>query len=268
MQDKPLSANALNKLSKMSYEDKVRLFARCYIIRQNPQIAGILTAAVGKYAINDAKAEIVHHLYDQNDQYNNTHNYNELLSAMMAKQNVYDMFDDYTLCAYVLYYQKFIELAEGSKSINGIRRAKEEAFRYVKPMINFRKLNMDFVEKPDQKTEALLRKEYRRALVQYLAKDLNITKGYQFIQSYVKGEHLKEVDFDEADLTPALDPNKVYANQVEVYKSPNTGRVYYMTPDGDPISYDEIEDITFNGITLKATKDGIVEVKKEDEFIR
>lgn len=259
MNDKPLTVQALKKLSQMSYEDKVRLFARCCILRQNSQIAGILTRAVGPYERNDVKAEIVHHLYDENDQYRYSRNYNELLDNMMNKQNIYNKFDDYTLCAFMVYYDRFIALAESARNINDIRYAKEKAYNYVLKYIDRDLLNMDYVENPNLKTESMLKKEYRRALVSYLAKDLNIKKGFDFVMNYLTGEFDMQEAMEEYNASrPALDPNKTYANQVEEYRGPN-GTVYYMDADGNVIDYNEIEDFNINGITLSATKNGVVE---------
>ena len=259
MNDKQLTVQALKKLSQMNYEDKVRLFARCCILRQNSQISGILTRAVGSYGRTDIKAEIVHHLYDENDQYKYPNRYERLSNCMMNKVNIYNKFDDYTLCAFMIYYDKFIELADNAKNIYDIRRAKEQAYKHVLKYIDRRKLNMNYKENPNLKTESMLKKEYRRALVSYLAKDLGIKKGYDFVMGYLTGDiDMQKAEEEYNASKQTFDANKTYANQVEMYFGPN-GSVYYLDADGNVVDSDNIEDFNANGITISATKDGIVE---------
>ena len=77
--------------------------------------------------------------------------------------------------------------------------------------------------------------------------------------NYLTGDFDMQEAMEEYNASrPALDPNKTYANQVEEYRGPN-GTVYYMDADGNVIDYNEIEDFNINGITLSATKNGVVE---------
>ena len=254
MDQKPLTPQAIKKLSNMEYHEKVRLFARCYVIKQNSQIAGILSKAVGPYNVDVVKAEITHHLYDENDNYEYPKKYNELLNLMINKENVYKKFDDYTLCAYVLYFNKFIEYAQNSKNIEHIRYAKHRATKEVMEFLDRSRFNVDFIERDDAKTDSLLKKEYRRSLVNFLVKDLEVESGLAFITDYVNDEISLE---DYLNSRPQLDPNKVYANQVEEYIV--NGITYYLDTEGNVLDYEQIEDFEYNGVVLSATKNGLIE---------
>lgn len=266
MIDKSLSIQALKKLSKMDFDDKVRLFARCRILRQNSQINGILNRIVAFESFEDIRSEIVHHLFDQNDMYYNSERYKTIFDIMKSKQNLYKKFDAYTLCAYMIYFEKFISLATNSLTIKDIRYAKVMAYNYALKFVDVNKLNANYVEPEDQKTDSMLKKEYRRSLVIYLINDLKIQNGFAFVKNYLT-DSLTNDDFLQS--VPVYDPYKTYANQVEEYKDAN-GKVYYLDSEGNLVDVNEIQDYNYKNGVMKATNNGLMcyDKNKDDEFSR
>lgn len=262
MEEKQLTVQALKKLTNMHFYEKVRLFARCAIFRQNIRINGLLIELFGIDQLDSVKAEIVHHLFDENDQYKFTADYNQLMETMKQKKDLYKKFDTYTLCAYALYYDKFIELSNKAHSLQDIRTAKEFAYNYVSKFVDRNKFNLYYKEDPDFKTDSMLKKEYRRSLVKYLQEDLNIKDGFEFLEDV-----LKEEITDENYMDPYYDPNKTYANQVEEYYDEN-GNLYYLNAEGELIDCDDIEDFEHRNIKLTATENGIQQVIKRKDLER
>ncbi len=265
MEHKQLSAQALKKLSNMDYDDKVRLYARLRILKQNSQISGILTRTLNDYYINDVKAEITHHLYDGNNNYAYGYKYYEILDAMRENINVFQHFNTYTMCAYMIYFEKFIELAKNAKDMDDLRYAKDCALSYVKQTCDFSRdrMEMDYDEK-QAKISSLLKPEYRREVVEYLTKDLKIKDGFEFARQNM------EEDFEFTDCGEiSYSCDKVYANNVEEYTDEN-GNVCYLDADGNLYQSDEIEDFNYNDYTLSATENGFSVHKKDydDEYTK
>lgn len=258
MEEKQLTPYILKRLSNMSFDEKVRLYARLRLLKQNKQISGIISKTVGFETFNSLKAEITHHLYDGNDNYVNADKYHEMLDAMINNKNIFTMFDAYTMCMYMLFFDKFIEYAKDARYTDHIRYAKEKALDYIKSNTYFDRqlLNMDYDEK-GAGMSTLLKPEYRRSIVKYLTQDLKIKNGFDFVQKYVNDE----LDIDYEDIIPQTDPNKVYANTVEEYRDAN-GRVYYIDADGNTYDSSEIADFDYNGYSLSATKNGFVAKSK------
>ena len=261
MEEKQLTPFILKRLSNMSFDEKVRLYARLRVLKQNKQISGIIANSNGFEPFTDLKAEITHHLYDGNDDYYNGEKYYEMFKAMTENKNIFPMFDTYTMCMYMLYFDKFIEFAKDARFSQDIRNAKQKALLYIKENTNFDRqlLNMDYDEKGTGMS-TLLKPEYRRSVVKYLTQDLKIKNGFEFVQGYVNGE----LDFDYDELIPQSDPNKVYANTVEEYKDAD-GNVYYLDADGNTYDSSEISDYNYNGYSLSATKNGFVAKSKNKD---
>ncbi len=257
---KKLSQQAINKLSKMSVEEKIWLYARTCIIEQNNKIKSIIINALGTYALEETKAEIVHHLYDENSPYDFPQKYKNMQMIMNNRQSIYKKSDTYTLCAYMLYYDKFIELAKNATNLKQIRWAKEQAYKNTIALIDVNLLNINYDSYYLAKTDSLLRKDYRRELLMYLIKDLDIQNGYQLAKDFILGNVYKKTP---QKINTTID--KVFANQVEEYKNAD-GTSYYMDSDGNYYEYYEIEDCKLNNVTLKATSNGIKEIFKDDDY--
>ena len=264
MEEKQLTLKLLKKLKEMDFDDKVRLYARLRVLRQNKQISGIIANSVGFESFTSLKSEITHHLYDGNDNYTYSDKYNEMFDAMCQNKNIFPFFDTYTMCAYMIYFEKFIEYAKNVYLTSDLRYAKDKALQYVKSHCNFdrKKLNMGYDEST-LKLGTLLKPEYRRSVVRFLASDLKIKNGFDFVADYMNDEYIME------DSVPVYDSNKVYANTVEEYKDEN-GEVYYLDTEGNLYTSDDIADYEHNGITISATDHGLTEHTsyKEEEFER
>lgn len=252
MEPKNLTKQAIKKLEGMDYDDKVKLFARLCIMRQNKEISGIIIGAIGQEYLNEFKAELTHHLFDQNDQYGNSRNFSILLRYMMNGVNVYDQCDAYTLCAYMYYYEKFIKLAEGSRSYSDLRYAKEEAFHQTIKFCDLSRLDAQY--ESNVKFGSLLNKEYRKAVVDYLIKDLKIKNGYNFAETYMQDLYEDDI-YGEPE--PTLKGGKIGANCVEEYKD-EKGNTYYLDADGQLYYPDEIAEYQLEDGILSATDDGFI----------
>lgn len=265
---KKLSTQSLNKLSNMSIEDKIWLYARTCIIDQNNKIKSIIINALGTYALEETKAEIVHHLYDENSPYNFPKRYKNMQMIMNNRQSIYKKSDTYTLCAYMVYYEEFIKLAKNAKTLKQIRNAKEQAYKNVKTYIDIKSLNINYDSYKLAKTDTLLKKEYRRDLLIYLINDLQIENGFDLAKNYLLGTTYTHSTFTTptSPTTPTNNSTKIYANQVEEYKNAD-GSVFYLDSDGNSYEYYEIEDCKHSKGILKATENGIIEQSQDDDFI-
>lgn len=265
MENKSLTIQAIKKLGSMNYEQKFRLFLRAIIMNQNSQIAGLLSHTMGIYDLKDFKSEIVHHLYDGNDEYNYYVKHNELLSAMNDKDNIYDRFDTYTLAGFVLYYSNFMEEAKDATDIRDLRWAKDNACKKTLQIIDRDKLNLSYNN--ELKIDSMTKREYRKSLLEYLKKDLKIKNINDAIIDFANEDaQYEEMLKDYYESLPFFESGKIYANQVEEYKT-NDGKVMYLDPEGNIIDYLDIEDYVYNGYILRATSSGLIETKsKEMEF--
>lgn len=259
--DKKLTIFLVKKLSNMDFDEKVRLFARLAIMRKNSQISGLLSRIVGTEELALVKTELVHHLYDENDNHKFNTRYLDLMEALKDSKNVYDNLDTYTLCAYLVYFDNFINYVYGAKNLADIRNAKY--FAYVETL-NYVDPNQLVVYSKQQSFGSLLNKEYRNSLIRYLTKDLNAKNSTQFFQDYLQGDLNQEVIYNS---NPIYSPYKTYANQVEQYLDKN-GNVYYLDCDGNYLDASEIEDFKYNDITIRATKQGLVCSSREDELTK
>lgn len=251
--DKSLTPQAIKKLKSMTQNDKVHLLARLVIMRQNSQISGMLARSVGTYSLGYKKAEIVHQLYDGNGR--DKQRFNHMLNVLSTK-NPYDYFDTYTLCAYAVYFDKFLKYLSKMDTIKG---AYEEAEYETSAFVDTNSL---FIDCPHTTFGSLTSRDNRKQVVAYLFKDLKIYDIKTALEKYLKGEKIEQSSHKYQKLSKhqaninVYSAGKVYANQVESYKDEN-GNTYFLDAEGNLIDKDEIQDFHFENITLHATKKGI-----------
>lgn len=261
-ENKLLTKQAITKINNMSLEEKVRLLAKASIKGQNKMIMRQIINAVGSNYCNVVKAEILHELYDGNYQY--SYSYKELQDVLNHGEDVYRIFDTYTLCAYALYYNKFIEFAKGANNLNQIRYAAEDAVKFISGTVNQSRLYMGYYEKI--KTDSILKKEYRNSLVAYLKQDLKFTDRIKFMEEYMQGKITEKSYKPKASLTKdeftQFEQNKIYATDVTAYTN-NDGSTYYVDAEGNYYEADDITPVKYGNYVIEATPEGI----KEREII-
>ena len=263
-ENKNLSTRSLNKLKILTKDEKVRLFARTCLISLNQKMRPIIYNTVGCYSYEETKAEILHHLFDQNDPYQFPQNFSDVQKILNAHQSVYKKFDTYTLCAYVLYYKLFVNTANNSKThvktMRDIRAAKEKASEKIWSFADIKNMSINYVERPEAKIDSLLKKEYRNAILVYLIDDLKIKNAYSFLLNYIKEKNNEKTEhFNNSN------NDKIYANQVEEYKD-NEGNAFYLDSEGNIYKPEEISDYTFEKYKMKATKNGFITEDNKDNF--
>ena len=262
-ENKQLSAKCIKTLLDLNYDEKVRLFARLKIFEQNRQISGIIYNTISKEYLAQMKYEITHQLYDGNNSDRYKYEYADLSKKMREKNGAIPYFDAYTMCAYAIYYGKFIEFSENAKNYNDLCDAKTNALTYVRKNCDFdrSRLCLDYDEKKHNIT-VLLNAEYRKSVVEYLEKDLNIKDSFEFLKFNMKNDYSDGIE-EEVAQAFAIENDKIYANNVEEYRDEN-GNVYYLDADGNNYESDEIADFNYNGYSLSATKDGFKVSQKEN----
>lgn len=267
-----LSKQAIKRLESMSEDEKVRLLALLEIKKANNQINGILSVGPFVYH-NTLRAELVHHLFDENDydavsrmpltkeEYfenkRKTINYKMLVNLFQQQKDIYSKMDIYTAIAYALYYDNFIMYADGVRTIDGFRQAKRDAYHDVRDMADLFQLNLDYVEGDNKKTGSLLVPDYRVALENYLRKEFKLGYKYEAITEFLKDyfTNVLVIDYDIEGVGPQ-EHYDVYANNVEAYRD-EKGNVYYLNADGEIYYPDQVGDYKTENATIKATEDGI-----------
>ncbi len=267
-----LSKQAIKRLESMTEDEKVRLMALLEIKKANNQINGILNVRPFVY-YNTLRAELVHHLFDENDSYateripltreeyfenrRKTVNYKILVNLFKKQADIYSKMDVYTAIAYALYYDSFVKLSDGVQNIEQFREAKRDAYHEVRDMTDLFMLNFDYLEDENKKTASLLAPDYRVALENYLRKEFKLGYKYEAITEFLKNyfTHDLSIDYDMEDVGPQ-EHYDVYANNVEAYRDEN-GNVYYLDADGEIYYPDQVGDYKTDNATIKATEEGI-----------
>ena len=268
-----LSRQAIKRLESMTDEEKVRLLALLQIKECNNQINGILSVRPFVF-YPDLRSELVHHLYDENDQYARENlpetkldyfenerksvNYKMLINMFLRKQDIYPKMDAYTATAYALYYTYFVDYASEINSVEQFRQAKRDAYHKVKAMANLFDLRMDYTEQENKKTASLLVPDYRVALDKYLRKELHLGNKREAIADFLKDYFLNDLDAIYANEGNEVGGYDVYANNVQEYRD-EKGNVYYLDADGNVYYPDQVGDYNFAGGKMIATQDGLSE---------
>ena len=267
--NKPLSEKCIKELLSLNYDEKVRLYARLKMFGQNKKISGIICSTVPKEYLAQTKYEITHLLYDGNNSDKYKNRFYELSKKMREKGGATQFFDTYTMCAYSIYFSKFIEYAESAKNYYDLCEAKTNALTYVRKNCDFDRdrLCLDYDEKePD--IHLLLNSNYRDSAIKYLARDLDVKNSFEFLKCNMQEDYDHEFEeqlMEEFETTS----NSIYANNVEEYRD-EKGKVCYIDAEGNTYDYDEIADFNYNGYSLSATKDGfkVSQNNKKDEFTK
>ena len=268
-----LSKQAIKRLESMTDEEKVRLLALLEIKECNNQINGILSVRPFVF-YPDLRSELVHHLFDENDQYarerlpetridyfeneRKTINYKMLVNLFMQKQDIYPKMDAYTATAFALYYNYFVGYASDIRTVDEFRQAKIDAYHDVKPMADLFNLNLNYVEEDNKKTASLLAPDYRVALDTYLRKDLHLGNKREARVEFLKEYFIHDLDAIYGNEDMEEHGYDVYANNVQEYYD-EKGNVYYLDADGNVYYPDQVGDYHFEGGKMQATENGITE---------
>ena len=266
-----LSKQAIKRLESMTEDEKVRLMALLEIKKANNQINGILNVRPFVY-YNTLRAELVHHLFDENDSYateripltreeyfenrRKTVNYKILVNLFKKQADIYSKMDVYTAIAYALYYDSFVKLSDGVQNIEQFREAKRDAYHEVRDMTDLFMLNFDYLEDENKKTASLLAPDYRVALENYLRKEFKLGYKYEAITEFLKNYLTHDLIIDDDIEIGPQEHYDVYANNVEAYRD-DQGNVYYLDADGEIYYPDQVGEYKTENATIKATEDGI-----------
>ena len=277
---KPLSTQAIKKLEQMSEAQKIRLLARLILIKQNNRLTAISNIVLHDewqnrpakypevdYTFGEVKAELLHHLYDQNENYEQGDKYTHMQKFLGdSSVNLYDVMDNFTMIAYVLYYSKMLKLCQkyNVRTLYDLREAKDNAYLSVAKYLDLSKMHFEYDPNMPKIPSSFMQACYRKSLFEYLKNDLKFDNEYAFLYEVATGRKYIKTKTETKQPTPNYKEERysVYANQVEVYYQ--GGQCYYMDSEGNLYPADQVGDFNYGEKTIKATPNGFVEEYSND----